>query len=162
VVRGGQGFPCKTVDVYLLRTREERYVQIGVYNLALHPASWVGTIYNNNNASLVSLYCVEEHRNGPPPDEAFYSEVNHRHGLSTAWVPCIHSAWFGSVALSLFALCPIRCIIHRFFIVSYSMLEFSIYTGTFSYNSLCSFFDKMNKSTVPFYLLQNSLYLFSL
>lgn len=43
-----------------------------------------------------------------PPDEAFYSEVNDRHGLSTAWVPCIHSAWFGSVAHSLFALCPIQ------------------------------------------------------
>lgn len=64
--------------------------------------------------------------------------------IATAYLQhgCLAFILLGLVqSLTLYLHCaPFRCIIHRFFIVSYSMLEFSIYTATFSYNLLCSFF----------------------
>ncbi|CAN6321767.1 unnamed protein product [Urochloa humidicola] len=39
------------------------------------------------------LGCTVSTSTGMDPSEAFYSEVNDRHGLSTAWAPCVHSAW---------------------------------------------------------------------
>lgn len=65
VVPDGQSFPCKTVHVYFLtETGQEKkdMSRSNAYNSALHPASWD----HNNNGSLVRLYCVDEHRNGPP------------------------------------------------------------------------------------------------
>lgn len=54
------------------------------------------------------------------PPEAFYSEVNDRHGLSTAWAPCIHSAWY---SLSLFLLQSIiKCIIDLHCIILYVLI----------------------------------------
>ena len=93
VVHDGQSFPCKTVHVYFLAETGQEKKDMSRSALIIQRSIQHHGTMHNNNGSLVRLYCVDEHRNGPSWGVLFWSEWSPRLIYSMG-APCIHSAWY--------------------------------------------------------------------
>ena len=97
VVHDGQSFPCKTVHVYFLTERGQEKKNMSRWaRIIQHSIQHHGTII----IMVHLLGCTVSTSTEMDPLEAFYSEVNDRHGLSTAWAP-LAFILLGTVSLSL-------------------------------------------------------------
>ena len=103
VVHDGQSFPCKTVHVYFLAETGQEKKDMSRSALIIQRSIQHHGTMHNNNGSLVRLYCVDEHRNGPSWGVLFWSEWSPRLIYSMGALAFI---LLGTVSLSL-----------RFFIV---------------------------------------------
>jgi hypothetical protein len=105
VVHDGQSFPCKTVHVYFLtETGQEKKDMSRSALIIQRSIQHHGTII----IMVHLLGCTVSTSTEMDPLEAFYSEVNDRHGLSTALAPlhsfCLVQSLSLSLSLSLSAL----------------------------------------------------------